>query len=124
MYKRKKIFVPILGAVVLSLSAYIGYRTYDACTDVNESDLLLANAEVLAQNEGPRPPEWWDFFNNYEVSEKIPITTSQCLSGSFNYKGVNITLSDCINYTYVMYHWCYDGGNRDECTSSHVDSYL
>ena len=24
----------------------------------------------------------------------------------------------------AIYHWCYDGGKRDECTSSHVDSYI
>lgn len=37
-----------MGAVVLGLSAYAGYRTYDAYAKVSESDLLLANAEALA----------------------------------------------------------------------------
>lgn len=42
-----------MGAVVLGLSAYAGYRTYDAYAKVSESDLLLANAEALAiANEG------------------------------------------------------------------------
>lgn len=42
-----------MGAVVLGLSAYAGYRTYDAYAKVSESDLLLANAEALAiENEG------------------------------------------------------------------------
>ena len=45
---KKKIFMPLLGAVVLGMSAYAGYRTYDAYNGVNESDLLLANAEALA----------------------------------------------------------------------------
>lgn len=49
---RKKLFAPLLGAVVLGISAYAGYRTYDAYADVNESDLLLANAEALADGEG------------------------------------------------------------------------
>ena len=37
---KKKIFMPLLGAVVLGMSAYAGYRTYDAYNGVNESDLL------------------------------------------------------------------------------------
>ena len=45
---RKKIFAPLLGAVVLGLSAYAGYRTYDAYAVNSEDDLLLANAEALA----------------------------------------------------------------------------
>lgn len=49
---RKKFFAPLLGAVVLGLSAYAGYRTYDAYTGESESNLLLANAEALADNEG------------------------------------------------------------------------
>ena len=43
---KKKVFVPLMGVVVLGLSAYAGYRTYDAYAKVSESDLLLANAEV------------------------------------------------------------------------------
>ena len=51
----KKTFMPLLGAVVLGMSAYAGYRTYDAYNGVNESDLLLANAEALAgPDEGPK----------------------------------------------------------------------
>lgn len=49
---KKRIFAPVLGVVVLGLSAYAGYRTYDAYSGVSESDLLLANAEALAQKEG------------------------------------------------------------------------
>lgn len=49
---KKKFFAPLIGAVVLGLSAYAGYRTYDAYNGVSESDLLLANAEALANNKG------------------------------------------------------------------------
>ena len=49
---KKKIFMPLLGAVVLGMSAYAGYRTYDAYNGASESDLLLANAEALADDEG------------------------------------------------------------------------
>ena len=52
---KKKFFAPLMGAVVLGLSAYAGYRTYDAYHGVSESDLLLANAEALASDdEGPK----------------------------------------------------------------------
>lgn len=51
---KKKIFMPLLGAVVLGLSVYAGYRTYDAYNGVSESDLLLANAEALADDEGTK----------------------------------------------------------------------
>ena len=49
---KKKILVPLLGAVVLGLGVYFGYHTYDAYAGTNESDLLLANAEALATSEG------------------------------------------------------------------------
>lgn len=48
---KKKIFAPLLGAVVLGLSAYAGYRMYDAYAGNSEDDLLLANAEALADDE-------------------------------------------------------------------------
>ena len=48
---KKKVIAPLLGAVVLGLSAYAGYRTYDAYQGVDESDLLLANIEALATGE-------------------------------------------------------------------------
>ena len=48
---KKKFFAPLIGAVVLGLSAYAGYRTYDAYNGVSESDLLLANAEALASDD-------------------------------------------------------------------------
>ena len=37
---KRKFFAPLMGAVVLGLSAYAGYRTYDAYHGVSESDLL------------------------------------------------------------------------------------
>lgn len=52
---KKKFFAPLMGAAVLGLSAYAGYRTYDAYHGVSESDLLLANAEALADDkESPK----------------------------------------------------------------------
>lgn len=45
---KKRFFAPLLGVVVLGLSAYAGYCTYNAYYGVSESDLLLANVEALA----------------------------------------------------------------------------
>lgn len=55
---KRKFFAPLMGAVVLGLSAYAGYRTYDAYHGVSESDLLLANAEALASGEYDTYTTW------------------------------------------------------------------
>ena len=47
---RKRFFVPLIGAVVLGLSAYVGYRTYDTYNEVSENNLLLMNVEALASD--------------------------------------------------------------------------
>ena len=47
----KKTFMPLSGVVVSGMSAYAGYRTYDAYNGMSESDLLLANAETLASDD-------------------------------------------------------------------------
>lgn len=81
--KKRRIFAPLLGAVVLGLSAYVGYRTYGAYTDVNESDLLLANAEALADGEGN--VLWFSNLRNVECTlSKIN------MGAAFYYKGVLI----------------------------------
>ena len=55
---KKKFFVPLMGALVLGVTAYAGYRTYDAYVEKQaESNLLLENIEALAEideagNEG------------------------------------------------------------------------
>ena len=50
---KKKFFVPLMGALVLGVTAYAGYRTYDAYVEKEtESNLLLENAEALADGEG------------------------------------------------------------------------
>ena len=125
MRSKKKIGLSALGGVLLAVTAFSAYHTYDAYVEKEmENDLLLENAEALAQDEGPRPPGILDFINNYEVAEKIPVTTSECNKGTIHYKGVTIEISNCKNYSYVIYHWCYDGGDRNECIKSHVDSYI
>lgn len=41
-----------------------------------------------------------------------------------SYKGVSISIGSCTNYSYAVIGHCYDGGNRDECTSSKVLYYI
>ena len=52
---KRKLFAPLMSAVVLGLSAYAGYRTYNAYNGVSESDLLLENAEALANGDETSP---------------------------------------------------------------------
>ena len=57
---KKKVFAPLMGAVVLGLSAYAGYRTYDAYAERQiANDLLLENVESLAsEDEGSAKNRW------------------------------------------------------------------
>lgn len=93
----EKIFMPLLGAVVLGMSAYAGYRTYDAYNGVNESDLLLANAEALAD-----PDEgnilWFSNLRNVECT-LIKVNGA----GAFYYKGVFVPAGG--SYTYYGSKW-------------------
>lgn len=115
---RKKIFS---ASFVVAMTAIVGYNTYVNQTKVEMSDLAFANIEALAEGE---PVEWWDFFNNYEETERIPINSSTCTNGSISYKGVKFSVESCTKYTYAIYHHCYDGTKRDECTSSHLHEYI
>ena len=121
---KKKFFAPLMGAVVLGLSAYAGYRTYDAYNGVSESDLLLANAEALAGDESPKLAQWWDFFNNYVKTEKMEVNTSTCVNGELRVKGVTVKVESCTKYTYAIVDLCYDGGNKTECTGTRVVAYI
>jgi len=91
-----------------------------------DNNLLLSNVEALTTppDNGAHEPAWWDFFNNYIVEERIPVSTTECVGGSLSYKGVELRGSDCVNYSYVIYYHCYDGGNDDLCTSSGVHAYI
>lgn len=46
--RKSKIFTPLIGVIVLGLSVYAGYRTYNANAQMDESNLLLENVEALA----------------------------------------------------------------------------
>lgn len=112
----------ILGATfVVAMMAVAWYNVYLSQTKYEMSELALANVEALAQGE---PVEWWDFFNNYEEVERIPINSSTCTSGSISYRGIQLSVESCSKYTYAIYHHCYDGGKREECTSSHLHEYI
>ena len=115
---------------VLILGISVAVVQYQKQQDAEMSDTMIANLEALAgegDTEGggdeKRPPEWWDFFNNYEEVEKIPITTVGEKYAFISVKGFVVGVSEEIRYTLCIYHHCYDGGDRDECTSSHVHGY-
>lgn len=88
------------------------------------SDVVLENIDALAIKGQEMEPEWWDYFNNYEVEERIPISTVNCTGSVFTYKGATFSINSCTQYTYAVYHNCYDGGDADMCTSSHVHTYI
>jgi hypothetical protein len=48
---KKKKWMAVIAAVIIGVSAYSGYSTYQAHNQNLESDLLLANIEVLAEIE-------------------------------------------------------------------------
>ena len=114
----KKIFSTMAVAAAL----FAGYSAYSGQNSNELSDVALANVEALAQSGDV--VEWWDFFNNYEIEERIPINTTTCSNGEISYKGVTVSIGSCSKYTYAVIHNCYDGGTRDECTSSHVAYYI
>jgi hypothetical protein len=115
----KKIF----SIMTVAAALFTGYSTYKGQHSYELNDIALANVEALADTEGNQP-EWWDFFNNYEIEERIPVNTTTCSNGVISYKGVSVSISSCSKYTYVVIHNSYDGGKRDECTSSHVAYYI
>lgn len=91
--KKKKFFAPLVGALVLGLSAYAGYRTYDAYDGVSESDLLLANAEAL----GGAIEDWWNSKTHDCVEDQCSITI-----GPITWYG--------------KYEKCLDGDSYAHCT--------
>lgn len=74
----KKFFAPLMGAVVLGLSAYAGYRTYDAYNGVSESDLLLANAEALANPDEGGSSESWDCYSSVDEGLGVWVCGNPC----------------------------------------------
>lgn len=60
--------LPCIAAV--AISAYVGKKTFNQKA-YETNNLLTENVEALSQNEGSEP-EWWDYFNNYYVEERIP----------------------------------------------------
>ena len=115
----KKILLSSIMTVVVSTVGYLGMTA-----NKTESEVALdANVEALATGEG-QEPEWWDFFNNYYVEERIPITTTTCKDGKVEYRGLKISVSSCTQYTYAIYWHCYDGGKKDLCTNSGVHGYI
>ncbi len=122
---KKKMFVKVFMGIALTI--VFGMNVYNS-VGIKEtpSDVLLENIDALAARdlEADLEPEWWDYFNNYEVEERIPISTVNCTGGVVTYKGIVFSVNSCTQYTYAVYHHCYDGGDADMCTSSHVHTYI
>lgn len=120
---KMKSIVKILVAIVMAFVCIV--NVYNAKgMRIKLSDVLLENIDALAIKGQEMEPEWWDYFNNYEVEERIPISTSNCIGGVLTIKGIVVSVNSCTQYTYAVYHNCYDGGDKDMCTSSHVHTYI
>ncbi|MDR0559579.1 MAG: hypothetical protein LBG92_05375 [Prevotellaceae bacterium] len=82
----------------------------------NQSSVKLKNIEALTLEVGDVP--WYDFINNYwGESQKIAVKTEERISGFLIHKGTTISISRSVTYTYVVYTPCYDGKDKNECTS-------
>ena len=114
--KRIVLLCAVSACIAGAITNYVGAKS----NNIPES--VIANVEALTNDE--REPEWWDFFNNYIVEERIPINTKNCTGGIFKYNGISVSIGSCTQYTYAVFGHCYDGGNRDECTSSKVLCYI
>ena len=91
MRKRKRFLATLMGVAVVGLSAYVGYRTYDAYVEKTlENDLLLENAEALANG------------SNEGVKNTGPASYHRC-SGLFSGKG---KYCDCVNSNPCEEHPC------------------
>lgn len=51
MKTNKKVWAAPLFTILLGITAYSGYHTYNKYQEINESLLTLRDVEVLAQNE-------------------------------------------------------------------------
>lgn len=115
----------ILSATfVVAMAAIAGYNTYVNQAKVEMSDMALANVEALAEDHECGPLGMFDFINNHEHVERIPINTETCTNGSISYQGVKFSVESCTKYTFAIYHHCYDGGDVTECMSSHLHEYI
>lgn len=114
-----------IASLVIAIMAIQKTSSEGFSKDHIDSSLMLSNVEALTiPPDNAHEPAWWDFFNNYFVEERIPVSTTECVGGSLSYKGVELKGSDCVNYSYVIYRHCYDGGHDDLCTSSGVYTYI
>lgn len=121
--KQKKIKqkILLLSVAFICIGFFIR-RNLAAIEDNKLSETVISNVEALTNDE--REPEWWDYFNNYIVEERIPITTQNCTGGILKFGKLSVSVGSCSTYSYAVIGHCYDGGHRDECTSSKVLYYI
>lgn len=106
---------------VVAFVMFAGYNVYNSQKAEVMSEIAIENVEALADDE---LASWWDIINNYIVEERIPVNTTTCSGGKVSYKNIIFSVESCTQYTYAIYHYCYDGGNTDQCISSGVHKYI
>ena len=111
-------------AFVAAIAMVSAINVFNAQKTEMLSDVALANVEALAEDHECGPLGMFDFINNHEHEEKIPINSKTCTNGTISYKGVELSVESCTTYTYAIYHYCYDGGNVTQCMRSHLHEYI
>ena len=116
MRKRKRFSAILMGVAVVGLSAYVGYRTYDAYVEKEtESNLLLENAEALAQDESgtgcPKPYDVPDHYLGYV--QKTGTQTIQ-FGGYIEIRGKRIPIEGKVGATITFTYEVGDCSNFSE----------
>ena len=88
MKTNKKVWAAPLFTILLGITAYCGYHTYNKYQEINESLLTLRDVEVLAQNESGSSSG-----KQYHIDNPLPCTITEY----FNCH-IGITIPDWIPY--------------------------
>lgn len=116
--KKKFVGLSVLLATLITVLMICNKQGGDS------SSLLERNVEALTNPETGRPPEWWDFFNNYVVEKWVAYSKTDCTTGFVTIDGITIGISNCHQHSVAIVHVCYDGGDRDECIKTKVVAYI
>ncbi|GHT23614.1 hypothetical protein FACS189430_07150 [Bacteroidia bacterium] len=112
----------LIGAFALIIVAIAGINVSLNTGHKSVSAVKLANIQAIALEVGNVP--WYDYINNYlGTPQQIPVSTVNCMTGTYTYQGQTVSVGLCIGYTWVIYTPCFDGGSKNECTSDKI-TYL
>ena len=122
MRSKKKIGLSALGGVLLAVTVFSAYRTYDAYVEKEmENGLLLENAEALALNEGPEQGVRTKSLNNDEpctVKEAYVCYTGFTIPDWVPYIGgtvCKIDYVDEVEFPGTQNLCFYTGNEKDYC---------